>query len=80
MFKVNNIRILLDISVTLFLLCSSVNFVQARSFLESITDNSKRQIISGWCPFEYFPCITNDDCWPYQQQFNCNCKLKDFVI
>ena len=77
MFKAN-VRILLVIAVVLFVLCSSVNLVPARSFLESITDNSKRQIISGWCPFEYFPCVTDDDCLPYQQKYNCNCKLDEF--
>ena len=39
MFK---IRAILLVSVALFF-CSSVNTLPARSFLESITDNSKRQ-------------------------------------
>ena len=43
MFKGNNMRVLLVVSVVLFVLCSSVNMVPARSFLDDIKRYSKRQ-------------------------------------
>ena len=69
MFKASSIRILLAISVVLFLLCSSVNMFPARSFLDAII-NSKRQIE---CPFIQQLCESDLDCinLPY-----CPSKLK----
>ena len=43
MFKANNMRMFLVLSVALFVLCSSVNMVPARSFLDDIKRYSKRQ-------------------------------------
>ena len=43
MFKRNNMRVLLVLSVALFVLCSSVDMVPARSFLNDIKRYSKRQ-------------------------------------
>ena len=61
MFKANNMRVLLVVSVTMFLLCSSVNMVPARSFLDSITDISKRQ--GGLtCPYKSISCTSDLDC------------------
>lgn len=70
MLKANNMRALLIVSVALFALFSSANMFPARTFLESITDNSKRQIV---CPFEEQLCESDLDCinLPY-----CPSKLK----
>ena len=43
MFKRNNMRVLLVLSVALFVLCSSVNMVPTRTFLDDIKRYSKRQ-------------------------------------
>ena len=43
MFKANNMRVLMVVSVALFVLCSSVNMFPARYFLDEIKKYSKRQ-------------------------------------
>lgn len=67
MFKANNRKVLLAVSVVLFLLCSSVNLVPVRSFLESITYNS------NFC-FKYYPCEGDSDCYELGI-YECNSKL-----
>ena len=62
MFKANNMRMLLVLSMVLFVLCSSVNMVPARSFLEDIKRYSKRQGELVYC--DDFPCPGNN--------FRCN--------
>ena len=75
MLKPNNMSVLLVVSVALFLLCSSVNMLPARSFLESITDNSKRQ--GGLtCPFQGVFCTTDLDCINAVQY---TCRSKFFI-
>ena len=69
MFKSKNMRVVLVVSVTMFLLCSSVNMLPARSFLESITDISKRQ--DGNCPSQ-ISCTTDADCIG---QYSCQSKF-----
>lgn len=59
MFKADNMRVLLVISMVLYLLCSSVNMVLARSFLDAITNNYKRQIE---CPFTQQSCESDSEC------------------
>ena len=70
MFKSRNMRVLLVVSVAMFLLCSSVNMFPARSFLESITDNSKRQ--DGTCPSQ-LSCTSDADC--INSQYSCQSKF-----
>ena len=53
MFK---IRVILAVSVIMFLLCSSVNMVPARSFLEEIKRYSKRQ--GGNWELDFVFCAT----------------------
>ena len=66
-------KVLLAVSVVLFLLCSSVNMLPARSFLESITDNSKRQ--QGDLCFRYYPCEYDFDCYESGSGMDlCNSK------
>ena len=56
MFKANNMRMLLVLSMALFVLCSSVNMVPARSFLEDIKRYSKRQGSLPFCDDPDFLC------------------------
>ena len=72
MFNARNMRVLLVVSVALFLLFSSVNMVPARSFLEDIVNHSKRQ--KEQCPFFGPICFSNEDCILYED-YNCNGKL-----
>ena len=73
MFKAINMKVLLIVSLALFVFCSSVNMLPARSFLESITDNSKRQI--GTCPYKKIPCQDDSDCIN-QETFSCRGKFQ----
>ena len=43
MLKANKMRIYLFVSVVIFLLCSSVNMIPARVFLDEVKRYSKRQ-------------------------------------
>ena len=61
MFNANNLRALLVVSVVLFLLCSSVNMVPARSFLDEVKTYSKRQSL------DYFFC--------YASQIECESEM-----
>ena len=74
MFKARNMRVV--IAVVLIVLCSSVNMVPARSFLENIINSYKRQNLEE-CAMDYRPCETHDDCYVYLGT-NCNCKFEDF--
>ena len=56
MFKANNMRMLLVLSMVLFVLCSSVNMVPARSFLDDIKRYSKRQGSLPLCTDPNFQC------------------------
>ena len=71
MFNARNMRVLLVVTVALFLLFSSVNMVPARSFLRDIV-NSKRQMLE--CPPRGFPCIADFDCYYFHQDYDCNGK------
>ena len=66
MFKANNMRVILVLSVALFVLCSSVNMVPARSFLDDIKRYSKRQ---GKPLCSYYECESNNFvCFVYLAQ------------
>ena len=75
MFKARNMRVMV-ISVVLIVLCSSVNMIPARSFLENIINNYKRQNLEE-CSMDYRPCQNDNDCLEYVGT-NCNCKFEDF--
>ena len=64
MFNANNLRALLVVSVALFLLCSSVNMVPARSFLDEVKTYSKRQ---GWLALDVLFC--------YAEQIQCESEI-----
>ena len=84
MFNANNLRARLVVSVALFLLCSSVNMVPARSFLDEVKTYSKRQ--GGhvddilFCYFAQIECeseIVGSYClqdYSKDPQFKCNGK------
>ena len=76
MFRANNMRVLLVIAVVLIVLCSSVNMVPARSFLENIINSYKRQDLQE-CTMYIHPCENDYDCVRYVGT-NCNCKFEDF--
>ena len=78
MFNARNMRALLVVSVALFLLLSSVNMLPARSFLEDIINNSKRQ--KKECPNLKLRCYTEYDCLYFHGDYDCNGKLKVFFI
>lgn len=69
-------RVLLLVSVALFALFLSVNMLPARSFLEAITENSKRQG-GGKCPIgQFLPCTTDNDCLAYASYgYRCTGKI-----
>lgn len=75
-FKTSKMRVLFLVSVALFALFLSVNTFPARSFLEAITENSKRQG-GGKCPIlEFLPCKTDNDCLAYDSDgFRCRGKI-----
>ena len=64
MFKANNMRVLLVVSVALFVFISSVNMVPARSFLGEIKKRFKRQITADdeYCFDLFRPCLGFIDC------------------
>lgn len=80
MFKARNMRVLLAVSVTMFFLCSSFNTLPARSFLESITDISKRQ--GGGVDYTYYclglgiSCNAEEECPPNPQDSQNKCTSK----
>lgn len=74
MFKARNMRVV--IAVVLIVLCSSVNMVPARSFLENIINNYKRQNLEE-CINIITLCQNDYDCLGYPGT-NCNCKFEDF--
>ena len=75
MFKANKMKIILVVSVALILLCSSVNMLPARSFLESITDISKRQN-DQLCLNLFQPCFDDFDCIFHSTDPRCLSKIK----
>ena len=75
MIKVINMRVLLIVSLALFVFCSSVNMLPARSFLESITDISKSQD-DQLCLNLFQPCFDNFDCLFHSNDPRCLSKIK----
>ena len=69
MLKTNNMRVLLVVSVVLFVLFSSVNMVPARSFLGEIQKRVKRQgnlnAELDFCFGIARSCIEITDCYYY---------------
>ena len=68
-------RVLLVVSVALLLLCLSVNMLPARSFLESITDISKRQN-NQLCLNLFQPCSDDWTCLFHTIDPSCLSKIK----
>lgn len=81
MFNIRNMKVLLVVLVTFFLLCSSVNMVPARPSLEEIIEISKRQG-GGKCPIlDYLLCNTDEDCLAYDSMgYRCRSKLLKCLV
>lgn len=81
MFKANKMRVLLVVSVVLFVLCSSVNTLPARSFLEYIKQYSKKSSDEDilFCLNNNIPCNPEFYHCPYDNpadtDFKCQSKI-----